>query len=145
MLTEKQFKTGSSIINYAEGPPSGPPIIFLHGLTDRWQFFLPILPFLSNRWHVYALDFRGHGKSSRNPPYRYVDHMDDLIKFIDGVLDEKPIIFGSSLGGNIALMAASKNPGITRALIFADGSIHRKNAKDVMVNYHSYWAGWEKI
>ncbi|MBN1682444.1 alpha/beta hydrolase [Candidatus Bathyarchaeota archaeon] len=145
MLVEKRFDTGSSIINYAEGPDSGPPLIFLHGLTDRWQFFLPILPFLSNRWHVYALDFRGHGKSSRSPPYRYIDHMNDIVKFIESVTDEKPVIFGASLGGNIALMAASKHPEIAHAIIFADGSIHRRNAKDVMVNYHSYWAGWEKI
>jgi len=65
MFKERTFDTGEVILNYAEGPASGPPLVLLHGFTGRWQGFLPLLPALSLRWHVYAPDYRGHGKSGR--------------------------------------------------------------------------------
>jgi hypothetical protein len=33
MLSEKSFDTGELLLNYAEGPASGPPLALLHGLT----------------------------------------------------------------------------------------------------------------
>lgn len=75
MLKEKSFDTGVVEINYAEGPPSGPPLILLPGFPARWQSFLPIIPALSMRWHIYALDYRGQGKSGRVPgKYRPEDY-----------------------------------------------------------------------
>jgi hypothetical protein len=32
------FATGEVRINYAEGPPSGPPFVLLHGGAARWQY-----------------------------------------------------------------------------------------------------------
>src|SRR4030067_1162142 len=87
MLVEKKFNTGEAILNYAEGPDAGPPLVFLHGLSDRWQFFLPVLTSLSNRWHVYAVDFRGHGSSSHTPPYRYIDHIQDITAFTENIAE----------------------------------------------------------
>jgi pimeloyl-ACP methyl ester carboxylesterase len=49
MLREQTFNTGTLAINYAEGPPSGPPLVLLHGGGDRWQEFWPILPILPMR------------------------------------------------------------------------------------------------
>jgi pimeloyl-ACP methyl ester carboxylesterase len=59
LLKELSYQTGVVAINYAEGPPNGPPLVLLHGLTGRWQAFLSVIPALSVRWHDYALDFRG--------------------------------------------------------------------------------------
>ena len=145
MLVEKTFYTGEASINYAEGPVSGPPLIFLHGLTDRWQFFLPVIPALSMRWHIYALDFRGHGKSSRTPPYRYRDHISDVIAFLEGQAGEVAVLFGSSLGGMISLMVAARRPDLVKAVIFGDASIKVEHVREVMVRYHSYWEGWRKL
>ena len=36
---EHSFNTGSVILNYAEGPASGPPLVLLHGGSARWQAF----------------------------------------------------------------------------------------------------------
>ena len=65
MLVEKRFDTGEVVLNYAEGPDNGPPIIFLHGFGEYWQGFIPLLSTISQRYHVYAVDLRGHGKSSK--------------------------------------------------------------------------------
>lgn len=55
MIAEQTFHTGTVAINDAQGPPSGPPLVLLHGGGDRWQQFLPLLPSLTLRWQVYAL------------------------------------------------------------------------------------------
>lgn len=145
ILEEKKFDTGEAILNYAEGPDSGPPLVLLHGLTDRWQYFLPIIPALSLRWHVHTLDFRGHGGSSRSPPYRYCDYISDTIIFLENVIGEEAVIFGASMGGGVSLMVAGNRPALVRAIIFGDASINVENIQTVMTNYHSYWAGWRKL
>jgi len=143
-MKEKIFDTGKAKLNYAEGPNTGPSITFLHGLTDNWLYFLPILPFITQRWHTYALDFRGHGKSSRSPPYRYIDHIKDTISFLEHT-GNKNVLFGSSMGGMISLMVAAKRPDLIKGVIFGDSSIRPIRTLDVMRNYHSYWKGWREL
>jgi len=145
MLVEKTFDTGEALLNYAEGPASGTPLVCLHGLTDRWQYFLPLLPNLAMRWHTYALDFRGHGGSSRTPPYRYADHVSDTIAFLEGVVKERAVIFGSSMGGMISLIIAGRRPDLVKAVIFGDASIKVEHVRDVKTQYHSYWEGWKEL
>jgi len=145
MLVEKRFRAREAVLNYAEGPESGPPMLLIHGLTDRWQYYLPILPFLSERWHVYAIDFRGHGGSSWTPPYRYLDHINDTITFIEENVKEPVVIFGSSMGGMVALMIAAKRSKQVKAVIFGDSSIKTDRTRQVMIDFHSYWDGWRKL
>jgi pimeloyl-ACP methyl ester carboxylesterase len=145
MLTERTYSQGSLTLNYAEGPASGPPILFLHGLSDRWQFFQPILPFLSQRWHVYALDFRGHGASSHTPPYRYLDHIEDVISFIEDIIKEKVTLYGTALGGMVSLMLAARHPDLVKALVFGDANIKLEKVRKVMRDYHTFWDGWQRL
>ncbi len=145
LLKEKKFDTREATLNYAQGPDSGPPLVLLHGLTDRWQYFLPIIPALSLRWRLYALDFRGHGGSSRSPPYRYCDYISDTISFLENVIQEQAVLFGASMGGGVSLMVAGNRPDLVRAIIFGDASINVENIRTVMTNYHSYWAGWREL
>ena len=108
MLTEQAFDTGVVTINFAQGPPSGPPLVLLHGGGDRWQHFLPIMPSLVMRWHVFALDLRGHGKSGRVPgQYRPEHYAADVMSFLERQFAERVILFGHSLGGWIALLVAA--------------------------------------
>ena len=145
MIEVKKYTHGDVTLNYAETLNEGPPILFLHGLSDRWQFFLPLLPQISMRWHVYALDFRGHGESSRSPPYRYIDHIGDTVSFIENVVKEKTVIYGASLGGMISLMVAARRPDLVKAIVFGDANIKLKYVRGVMKDFHSFWSGWEKL
>jgi pimeloyl-ACP methyl ester carboxylesterase len=121
MIKECSFDTGEVIINFAEGPDAGPSLILLHGLPSRWQEFLPILPALCLRWHVYALDLRGQGKSGRVPGgYQAKHYVDDVISFLNNQIDEPAVIFGLSAGGAVAFWAAAKCPERVRAVIAGD-------------------------
>jgi pimeloyl-ACP methyl ester carboxylesterase len=145
MLFEKKCRVGEANLNYAEGVKAGPPLLLIHGLTDRWQYYLPIIPYLTMRWHVYALDFRGHGRSSRTPPYKYSSHIDDTISFIEECVKAPAVIFGSSMGGTVALMVAARRPELVKAVIFGDSSVKTDRTRAVMRDYHSYWYGWKKL
>ena len=39
-LVERTIDTGQVVLNYAEGPAHGAPLVLLHGLGRRWQIFL---------------------------------------------------------------------------------------------------------
>lgn len=124
MLKEKSFNTGVVEINYAEGPPSGPPLVLFHGFPGRWEDFLPIIPALSMRWHIYALDYRGCGRSGRVPGhYRPEDYADDFITFLQNQLNEPGILFGHSAGGMLSILLAAQLPEKVRALIIGDSPI----------------------
>jgi len=143
MLKERSFNTGVVEINYAEGPPSGPPLVLLHGFTGRWQGRPPIIPALSMRWHIYALDFRGHGKSGRVPgQYRPEDYTADFMAFLQHQLTEPAILFGHSAGGMCALGVAAQLPKKVRALIVGDMtlSIERLVALESNEARISFWA-----
>ena len=46
---EKRIKlaTGVELAYVEQGDPAGVPVIFLHGITDSWHSFEPVLPHLS--------------------------------------------------------------------------------------------------
>jgi len=142
MLKEHTFTADVVTINYAEGPSYGSPLVLLHGGGDRWQDFLPILPHLVMRWHVYALDMRGHGKSGRAPGrYRPEHYADDITMFVESQLTEPVIFFGHSLGGWIALLAAVELGKKVRALILGDPplNVERHVAEEGSEKSMSWW------
>lgn len=121
MIVEQTFVAGAVTLSYAEGPPSGPPLVLLHGGGDRWQHFLPIIPSLAMRWHVYALDLRGHGRSGRvHGQYRPEHYAADVKAFCEHHFTEYTILLGHSLGGWVALLAAAQLADRVRALILGD-------------------------
>ncbi len=121
MLTEKTFDTGTMKINYAEGPPSGKPLVLLHGFSTRWQGFLPVLPTLSFRYHTYALDLRGHGRSERTPDdYTFENFVTDVVDFIQNGVGEPVFLLGHSFGGDLTLYVAAHMPRLVQAAILGD-------------------------
>jgi pimeloyl-ACP methyl ester carboxylesterase len=123
-LQERQLDTGAVTINYAKGPPSGPPLVLLPGGSGRWQNYEGIIPDLAARFHLYAPDFRGHGKSGRVPGrYRLEDFADDTIAFLRQCVADPAFLFGSSLGGMVALMVAARAPGDVRAVVVGDAPL----------------------
>lgn len=124
MLREHTFASGVVAINYAEGPPSGPALVFLHGGSGRWQAYEDVLHDYAARFHLYAPSFRGHGGSGRVPGcYRFQDYTDDTIAFLQRCVAEPAYVFGHSLGGMIALMVAAQYTDGVRAVVVGDAPL----------------------
>ena len=82
-LRERTFDPGTVAISDAKGPPSEPPLGWLHRGAASWQNYRDILLDLAARFHIYAPDFRGHGGSGRVPArYCSQDYTADSIAFI---------------------------------------------------------------
>jgi pimeloyl-ACP methyl ester carboxylesterase len=124
VLREYSVTPSGVRLNVAEGPDSGPPLLLLHGITGRWQGFLPLLPFLVQRYHVYALDLRGHGESARTPgDYGGERYATDVAEVIERHIGGPVLLFGHSLGGLIALRVALARPTGVRALVIGDSPL----------------------
>jgi pimeloyl-ACP methyl ester carboxylesterase len=128
-MREARFNTGEVEINYAEGPPTGRPFVVLHGGASRWQPNEAFLRTLTSNWHVFAPDFRGHGQSGRVAgAYTLVDYVRDTAAWLAAVVAEPAIVYGHSLGGEVAVMLTAHHPELVRALIVADAPLSWRNS-----------------
>jgi pimeloyl-ACP methyl ester carboxylesterase len=93
-------------------------VILLHGLTDSWQSFAPVLPHLPHDIHAFAVTQRGHGDAPRPAAgYRTWDFAVDVAALVE-TLDLGPaIIVGHSMGSTNALRFAIDYPELTRGLV----------------------------
>jgi len=147
MVNEKNFNTGEVTLNYAEGDATGFPLVLIHGFSDKWQTYQPIITPLAQSWHIYALDLRGHGKSEKKPgAYRYRDYFHDLERFMDDVVAEPAVLFGHSMGGVISIMYAAAHSDKTRALIIGDSPMNFKDSQfQKQISYHYLRAIYEDL
>ena len=71
-LIRRSAKTTDGVtLNFVEtGNPSGPPILFIHGISQSWRSWERQLedPSLRSRFRLIALDLRGHGDSQGGLP-----------------------------------------------------------------------------
>ncbi len=128
MLVEWWFETGAVGINYGEGPGRGVPFVVLHGGAGSWRYAEALIGLLAERWHVSAPDFRGHGASGHVPGrYGLRDYAEDTAAFLAGVVGEPAVVFGHSLGGEVAVMVAAEQPGLVRAVVVGDAPLSIEN------------------
>lgn len=126
-FVERTFDTRELTINCAEGPASGPPVVMLHGSTGNWQGYLELMARLSPRWHVFACDLRGHGKSGRTGDrYCLTDYVQDIVAFVRAQ-SEPAVVLGHSLGAMIALAVGAEAPERTRALVLLDPGLFARS------------------
>jgi pimeloyl-ACP methyl ester carboxylesterase len=120
-MRERPFATAPVTLNVAVGPPNGPPMVLLHGVTRRWQDFSVLFPSLTFDRHVHAIDFRGHGRSGRTPgSYRVRDYVPDIVAYLRQAIESPAIVVGHSLGGMVAAAVAAEAPERVRALVLED-------------------------
>jgi pimeloyl-ACP methyl ester carboxylesterase len=101
---------------------SGPRIlVYLHGLLLDGNLNRPLAVALAERGHrVVLLDLPGHGHSDK-PRHASVHRMDSYADFVVALLDhldaDTAVIGGVSLGANVALQCAVKEPDRTQGLL----------------------------
>ncbi|MCU1371739.1 MAG: alpha/beta hydrolase fold protein [Ilumatobacteraceae bacterium] len=85
---------------------AAPAVVIVHGAMDRGASFGRVTRHLDGL-HVIRYDRRGYGRSAACAPGTLDDHVDDLLAVIDG---RRVTVFGHSIGGVIALVAAERAP-----------------------------------
>lgn len=118
------------IKNYFIEKGQGQPFLFLHGNGEDSTYFKNQIDFFSEKYHVYALDTRGHGKTPRgNRLFTIAQFADDLYSFTEEHKIGKAIILGFSDGGNIAMQFAMKHPEKVEKLILNGANLNAKGVK----------------
>lgn len=98
----------------------GPPVIILHGLygfSDNW---VTVARNISDRYTVYLVDQRNHGRSPHDPVHTYEAMVSDLEGFILRENISKPVLVGHSMGGKTAMRYAALHPDTLAGLIVID-------------------------
>src|SRR5215467_514164 len=119
-----RFVTVNGIrIHYLEwGSADKPPLIMLHGIGRVAHTFDHIAPHFASRYHVLAVDMRGHGDSSWDPKGAYL--VEDYVKDIEGLAQQlrlrNIVIWGNSTGGRVAQVFAGLHPELVAAVISED-------------------------
>jgi pimeloyl-ACP methyl ester carboxylesterase len=72
----------NGITLYYEKTGEGQPIILLHGNGEDHQIFNVLTDQLKENFSVYAIDSRGHGKSTRVRELDYRSMAEDVVEFI---------------------------------------------------------------
>ncbi len=120
-FAEKQFATGEIILNYVEGPANGPPVLFIPGQMEFWQGYKLVMAHFARNFHVFVVDIRGHGKSTRTPgQYSYNIIGQDLKAFLEQVIKDPAIVSGLSSGAILSLWLAANAPDSVQAAISED-------------------------
>lgn len=118
------------IKNYFIEKGHGQPFIFLHGNGENCTYFKNQIDFFSERYHVYALDTRGHGKTPRgDKPFTLAQFAEDLYSFMEEQKIERAIILGFSDGGNIAMQFAMDHPEKVEKLILNGANLNARGVK----------------
>ncbi len=104
------------------GDPGQPPVLLLHGGNQSSHSWDLVSLHLADRFHVFALDQRGHGDSEWSQDLDYsIDAMvADAAAFVADQALGQPIVFGHSMGGRVTLSAALAHPDLARALVIVD-------------------------
>jgi len=117
------LSTGVRLEYLEQGSSQGDVVIFLHGYTDSHHSFDLNLPRLPRRYHVYALDQRGHGDSEKlSCCYLQSDFSEDVIAFMDQLHIPSAALVGHSMGSFIAHKVAAEHPQRISKLVLIGSS-----------------------
>lgn len=122
-FAESRVDLGEVTLNFAEtGAKEAPTLLLIPSQTESWWGYQEVMKLLAPNYHVFAVDLRGQGRSSRTPGRYTIDNIgNDLVRFLDAVVGNQAIVAGLSSGGVLsAWLSAYAKPGQIRACYYED-------------------------
>lgn len=93
-------------------------LIILHGALGAKSQFEQLVSQLTGHFNVYTLEFDGHGtKAGNSVDFSIELFAQNLKEFMQQNEIQKPLIFGYSMGGYVALKLESQYPGSIEKLV----------------------------
>jgi len=95
----------------------GEPLLICHATGMCARAYEPLAAELSDRFHVWALDFRAHGDATvpTNGRFDWSGFTDDLEVAVAAVTSEPLLAFGHSMGGATLALLEDRRPGTVRS------------------------------
>ncbi|WP_026353888.1 alpha/beta fold hydrolase [Woodsholea maritima] len=106
-------------INYKiEGAQEGPPLVLLHGGLGNHHDFDAILDYVSERFKLILIDFRGHGASTLgSSSLSYAQHQSDVEHVLRHLGITRYALLGFSDGGIVGYRLAAHHPDSVKCLV----------------------------
>lgn len=120
-MQDKSFDFRGIPVHYMEGG-SGFPVLMIHGsgpgasTLGNWRL---VLDPLEARYHVFAMDLVGFGKSGRKPAPPYFDFplwLDQCRAMLAKMPGDRVGIIGHSISGALALKLAAIDPRVAKVM-----------------------------
>src|SRR5437870_12023611 len=101
-------------VHYSEWPGSKPALIFLHPSSGYGRMWEATANHLGSRFHIYAIDQRGHGSSGRpDGDYSAEEYADDLRLLLTSFGVDKASLARQPLRGRVGILFAAGQPART--------------------------------
>src|SRR5437868_3127050 len=102
---------GCAIHHVDAGPRDAPPLLLPPGIVATHRYFRANIGPLSRRFRVLAPDLPGFGRSGKpDAPYTIDWFVETVARFLDEKSIARTHVAGNSLGGQIAMGLAVKEP-----------------------------------
>lgn len=104
------------------GESGAPTVLLLHGGNQSCHSWDLVSLSLADRFHVFALDQRGHGDTewARDLDYSMAAMAADALAFVEQQGLVRPLVLGHSMGGFVTMTAAVTAPDAFRAAVLVD-------------------------
>jgi len=129
MTPKKQgFAPVNGLQMYYEIYGSGDPLVLIHGggstIESNWDIMIPLL---APSFEVIAIETQSHGRTADiDRDFTFEQDADDIAALLKYLNIPKAHLFGFSNGGQIALQAAIRHPGIVKRLVIASAGYKRE-------------------
>lgn len=119
--------TDLTLHTYGRDPAEAPVVLLLHGFSDSGPSWADAIERFSDRYHVVAVDARGHGESPRFTDAQMDDPAgvmrDDAVQVLTDLhaLTGRPsLLLGHSMGASVAGYATAAAPHLVAATVLED-------------------------
>ena len=102
------------------GNPQAPPLVCLHGFTSHAHSWDTFAEAMRERYHVLALDQRGHGLTEWATDYHALRRVEDLEAFRAALHLDQFALVGLSMGGRVAFQYTARHPARVERLVIVD-------------------------
>jgi pimeloyl-ACP methyl ester carboxylesterase len=129
--TSHNVLAGDLRLHYLDYGTRGlPPMLCIHGSAAHAHWYDFVAPGFIPKYHVHALDLRGHGDSEHvyPPEYNFPCYAADVAKAVDALALKDFVLIGHSMGGMVSLSFAATYPGYATHLIIVDSATRMNEA-----------------
>jgi len=124
---------------------SGPPVVFIHGMSDTASAFTMVMHHLVERHTCIGYELPdGLTDGSALARYTHADYTADLLALLDHLKLSRAAVVGSSFGSTIALAALAAAPSRFTHGVLQNGFAHRplNRWQRQLARSARFWPGW---
>jgi len=127
---------------YIESGAAGPTVVLLHGWSAFKELWWSTLLALAPHAHAYAPDMPGHGDSPLLGSASMRQIAERIEQFCAMRGDDRIMLVGHSMGGNIALELALARPDLVERLVLVDAAVQPAEMPLYTRSYLDQTFGW---